>query len=173
MKVILYMAMSVNGIVANEGGDEDFLSHRHWEIFCDLVAKYKNLIIGRKTYEEVKTWGEEYDLDALSGVTKIVVSASNSLKLSEGYTRASSPEDALKILSDQGIDTALVAGGGTLNSAFMQRRLTSEVILNIEPVFVGKGVPVFRNSEFETRLAFLESKEIGGGIIQLRYRVER
>ena len=37
MKVILYMAMSLNGYIARENGDEDFLSHENWNTFCELA----------------------------------------------------------------------------------------------------------------------------------------
>jgi len=33
MKVMLYMAMSVNGMIARPEGDESFLSHYNWEVF--------------------------------------------------------------------------------------------------------------------------------------------
>lgn len=54
MKVTLFMAMSLNGIIARKNGDEDFLSSNNWNSFSELVKTFKNFIIGRKTFEAVK-----------------------------------------------------------------------------------------------------------------------
>jgi len=59
MKVILFMAMSVNGCIARKNGDEDFLSHKNWEAFCNLAKECGCFIVGRKTFEAVQKWNIE------------------------------------------------------------------------------------------------------------------
>ena len=34
MKIILYMAQTMNGIIARENYNEDFLSDINWKVFC-------------------------------------------------------------------------------------------------------------------------------------------
>jgi len=48
------MAMSVNGMIADESCNEDFLSDVNWKTLIDLSEKYGGFIIGRKTYDAVK-----------------------------------------------------------------------------------------------------------------------
>lgn len=50
------MAMSVNGFIATEKGDEDFLSQENWGKFRQLAEEFGNFVVGRKTYEAVKAW---------------------------------------------------------------------------------------------------------------------
>lgn len=95
MKVILYMAISVNGFIARENGDEDFLSHENWKKLCSLTREFGNIIWGRKTYEAVKNWDNGEHLRGLRG-QKIIISQNNNLKLPHGYSTASSPREALK-----------------------------------------------------------------------------
>ena len=57
MKTTLFMAMSLNGIIAKEDGNEDFLSHKNWETFSELVNTFGNFVVGRKTHEAVKKMG--------------------------------------------------------------------------------------------------------------------
>ena len=51
MNVTLWMAMSMNGIVARENQSEDFLSSSDWELFLELVRSSDALIWGRVTHE--------------------------------------------------------------------------------------------------------------------------
>ena len=129
MKVTLYLAMSVNGIIARKNGEEDFLSHENWEKFISLAKEYRNFIIGRKTYEAVKNWGEDYNFDDLVGVEKVVISQNILNNLDKGYTLANSPKDAIDKLSQKGFENILVTGGATINSVFAKEKLFFESFL--------------------------------------------
>ena len=43
-KITVEMACSINGLIATEDGDEDFLSFRGWEIMLELLKEYDVLI---------------------------------------------------------------------------------------------------------------------------------
>lgn len=168
MKVTLYMAMSLNGYIAEENGSEDFLSHANWEKFCSLAKECGNFIVGRKTYEAVKNWDEGFGFDDLKGIQKVIISQDPDYKVDEGYTVAISPKDAISKL--QGFESILVTGGSTINTAFIKEHLLDEVILNIEPVLIGKGVPLFAQDNFSKKLDLVSSKE-DNGILTLHYKV--
>ncbi len=165
------MAISLNGMIASEAGNEDFLSHENWESFCLRAKEFGNFVVGRKTYEAVKTWNEGYSFDDLVGIEKVVMSQNKNFRLDEGYTLASSPQGALAALSDKGFDRMLVTGGADINSAFARMDLLDEVILNIESVIVGKGIPVFKSQDFELKLKLISEEKSSTGIITLRYSV--
>ncbi|MBI2669091.1 dihydrofolate reductase [Candidatus Woesearchaeota archaeon] len=170
MKVILYAAQTVNGIIARENYDEDFLSHKNWEVFAELAEDTGCFIAGRKTYEEVKKWKDD-NFDSLKA-RKIIVSRSKTPKLAAGYISARSPKDALHHASELGFTNVLLAGGGTLNSAFMKAGLVDEIIINIEPYVLGKGIRIFSEETFENKLRLMNVKKVNG-IIQLQYKVEK
>ena len=171
MKTTLYMAISANGIIATETGDEEFLSHENWEKFCGLAREFGNFVVGRKTYEAVKKWNDGYNFDDLVGIEKIIISQDQNFKLDEGYALAISPEDALAKLSKKGFDKALVTGGASINSAFAKAKVLDEIILNIEPIFVGKGIPLFAPQDFELNLQLISSDKTDKGITTLSYSV--
>lgn len=171
MNVTLFMAISLNGFVADESGSEDFISNVNWEAFCALAREKGNFIIGRKTLEAVKNWDAGYSFDDLADETRVVLT-SEANSLPKGYIAASSPQHALQIVGQQGKRFALIAGGPTVNSSFMKERLVDEIIFNIEPVVVGKGKPVFTPEDFQTILKFNSVKELTDGIIQVRYKVK-
>ena len=173
MHVTLFMAISLNGFVADEAGSEEFISDENWKMFCTLAREKGNFIIGRNTYEAVKTWGANYSFDDLKEVTKVIVTSDDSFSVPSEYILASSPQDALQKLSDKGFQSVLLGGGPTLNSAFTKEGLVDEVIFNIEPVIVGKGKSVFASEDFQKNLEFISTKELINGIVQVRYKVKK
>ena len=65
------MAISANGIIATETGDEEFLSHENWEKFCELAREFGNFIVGRNTLRGSQKWDGGYNFDNLIGVEKL------------------------------------------------------------------------------------------------------
>ncbi len=60
MNRILHRAISLNGMVARENDDTDFLAHDNWDIFVELAHQTGAMILGRKTHEIVRTYGEQF-----------------------------------------------------------------------------------------------------------------
>lgn len=172
MKIILFMAMSLNGIIADKSGSEDFLSDANWEFFKELAKKYNCFIVGRKTYEAVQKW-PDYNFNDIDAKLKIVISSDKSLELKPPFLLADSPKDAIKKAIALNLESAILTGGGTINSAFLAENLIDEVIVNIEPVILGGGIPIFREGELEKRLSLIETVKIAGDILQLRYKVKK
>lgn len=170
MKVILWMGMSVNGIIARENNEEDFISHDCWLAWLEVLRENGSLLFGRKTYEIVKTWPKQY-FDDLKGIKVIVVSSNKKYLVGDGFELASSPHEALEKLKEEGFEGAILTGGSTLNSSFAKSNLIDEIVLNIEPVIIGKGIPVFNPDVFDLKLKLLEMKKSRGKTIQLKYRV--
>ncbi|MFC1780542.1 dihydrofolate reductase family protein [Patescibacteria group bacterium] len=171
MKVTLFMAMSLNGIIARDNNEEDFLSHYGWEYFCKLAKKTGCFIIGRKTYDIVKDLYEGYGFDKLKEIVKVIVTRDRKFKIDNIYTIANSPGDALRKLKAQGFKETLLSGGSTINSSFAKENLIDEVIINIEPVIVGKGIPIFKLDYFDLNLKLLSIKRYEKSGITVKYSV--
>lgn len=165
------MAISANGIIATKTGSEDFLSHDNWIQFVKLAKKVGCFIWGRKTYDAVTKWEGDY-LNDLKDVTKIIVSRSP-VELQEGFTLANSPEQALDILNKNGFKEAIITGGSTLNSEFAKRGLIDEVILDVNAVILGTGIPVFAPEDFELKLELTDSTKVSDSVFELKYRVAK
>lgn len=169
MKVKLYMAITTNGIIARETGEEDFLSDLNWECFRKLAEEIGCFIIGRKTYDAVKKW-KDFSFDEIKA-KKIVVSQ-KALEI-QGYLPVKSPKEAIEKAKSEGFETVLLTGGSELNSSFMRERLVNEIILNVEPVVLGRGIRLFAEADFEAKLKLIDVKKLEDGIIQLYYGVEK
>lgn len=172
MKVVLWMAMSFNGIIAGEDGNEDFLSHENWLEFVKAVQQRGCLIWGRKTYEAVKAWDKSY-LEPFQGILKIILSGNNNLKLEDGFTLAHSPREALEIVKKNGFDEVILTGGSTNNTSLAKSGLIDEVIIDVESVILGKGIQLFKPEDFILKLKYVNHKVISDSIIQFHYLVEK
>lgn len=58
-----------------------------------------------------------------------------------------------------------------LNTAFIEQNLVDEIFLDIEPIILGHGIPLFRNGQFETTLKLLGQSNLSADEIQLHYKV--
>ncbi|MBD3362333.1 hypothetical protein GF362_01280 [Candidatus Dojkabacteria bacterium] len=171
MKTTLFMAVSVNGYVADTDGGEDFLSHENWLTMKSFLKEYGNMIWGRKTYEAVQGWGSKY-MDDLVNIDLVVLSKDMKNPTKDNVTYSESPAEALRVLRAKNYEKAFLSGGATLNSAFLEAKLINELILNVNPVIVSGGIPLFKSFNNQIyRLKFQSSDEIKGDILQLRYKV--
>ena len=170
MEVIMWMGMSLNGYIAGEDNNEDFISHDCWLAWLEAIREHGCMVWGRKTHQIVKTWPKAY-IEDIKGVKAIVVSGDPNYQVSADFKLVNSPQAAIDSLEKQGFTSMVLTGGSTLNTAFAKAGLIDEVILNIEPVIEGKGIPLFKPEDFELKLELIEMKQSKGKTIQFHYIV--
>ena len=168
MKTILYMAMTVNGYVAEKDGSTDFVSANEWKHFSAMVRRAGNMIIGRKTYE-IMVRNDEFK--RLGDIVVIVISSKAIKTKSPWHHSVTSPKAAVNQLSKMKFDVALIAGGGMLNASFMSAKLVDEVYLDVEPTVLGRGIVLFSGASFSQKLRLLGTKKLSKDELQLHYKV--
>ena len=67
----------------------------------------------------------------------------------------------------------VVFGGGELAKSLFEADLIDEVALNIHPVLLGSGIPLFHEMKKQIDLELLDSKILKGGYLVVTYRVKR
>jgi len=164
--------MSVNGIIARENREEDFLSEDNYKTFVKLAHKTGCMIWGRKTHEAVRNYGRDA-FEEIGDIKKIVVSQNSDFQLENDFELVKSPKEALEKLEKLGFKEVILTGGSNLNSSFAKENLIDEIILNIQSVVIGKGIPLFWPEEFDLNLELKEINKISEKIIQLHYIVNK
>jgi len=71
------------------------------------------------------------------------------------------------------METPLIIGGGKINGSFLEKNLIDEVIIDIQPVILGRGIRLFENIEKFVELDFVEHKSVEGGLNILRYKIQK
>jgi len=162
------MAISANGIIAKNDDDTGWISKEEWNSYSAAVRAAGCLIVGRRTYNILT---KQPEFSELKDVKLVVVSHEDFKTLAPNHLVAHSPKDALALLKD--FKEVIVAGGGILNASFLAENLVDEIYLDVEPIVLGDGIPVFKNKDFERKLKFIGYKQITENEIQLHYRVIR
>lgn len=170
MKTILYMGMTVNGKIAGVDDDTSWTSKEDWEGFRAMCKKVGNAVIGRRNYEMVKRENTQ-----LGDILTVILTHDATL-LAKRSTHTiftnKQPRDVIAMLKDKGYKEALVCGSGILNSAFLKEGLIDEIYIDIEPLILGRGIPLFADGDFHPRLKLLEFKTLSNNqTIQLHYKV--
>lgn len=168
MKVTLYMATSVNGFIAKTDGDSGWLTEEEAESFTAAVRAAGCFIVGTNTYNVLTDSPEFADL---KDVQLIVVSRNEFSVTNPAHLVAHSPKEALKLA--EGFNEVIVAGGGLLNASFLAEDLVDEMYLDIEPIILGEGIPLFHGQSFERNLTLLDQKMLSNNEIQLHYQVRK
>ena len=166
MKVILYMATTVNGYIAKENNETPWFDEE-WQSFSKFVKETKNIIIGKNTYDIMKKSDE---FSKIGNPFTVVVSKED-FAHNSNFAIVKSPKDALKILKEKRFAKAIIAGGGMLNSSFMKEKLIDEIYLDVEPLVFGKGIKLFSDNDFDAKLELIETKSLSKNTIQLHYKI--
>ena len=166
MKVILYMALSANGLIAKSDDDTSWISKEEWASYSAAVRRAGCLIVGRRTYHILT---RQPEFAELASAKLIIVSADDFETQAANHFIAHSPEDALKLAGD--FTEVIVAGGGILNASFLALNLVDEIYLDIEPIVLCTGIPLFQGKDFERKLRLIGQKRIADNEIQLHYEV--
>jgi len=166
MKVILYMAISLNGIIAKSDDGTSWISKDEWDSYSLAVQTAGNLIVGHRTYGILT---KQPEFSEFKDVKLVVVAQEDFQTLTGNHLVAHSPKEALNLLSD--FEQVVVAGGGALNASFVEENLIDEIFIDIEPIILGQGIPLFRDKDFERNLKLVGQKKISDNEIQLHYEV--
>ena len=101
----------------------------------------------------------------------VVLTTKKSILHNRSHVPAGSPNEASRTLKERDFHNVVVCGGGVLNSSFMKKNLIDELILDIQPLLFGKGIRLFSDASFETRLSLIGAHKLSEDALQLRYRV--
>jgi dihydrofolate reductase len=126
------------------------------------------VLMGRKTYEVARGMGQR---DGYPGVANYVFS--RSLPPQPGRVTVVS-EDAAEFVGrlkeQDGRDICLI-GGGELARPLFEAGLIDRVGLNIHPVLLGTGIPVFHPMTRQIGLELEECRPFTNGCVYVSYRV--
>ena len=166
MKVILYMATSINGMITRNSDDSDWVSEVDWDEFNALKNQSKVIVMGSKTYEQF------VDDFPQKGALNIVMTNNKEL-LSKNITGAlftnKSPTEVVQMLEEKGFNQVMLVGGMTLNTPFLKEDLIDEIWIDIHPLLIGRGKTIFGETDIFKKAKLLETKTLKGGLILLKY----
>lgn len=177
IKVSVYIATSLDGFIARADDNLDWLDEANAMVpegedcgFAEFMNSVDTLLMGRKTYEKVLSFGGwPY------GETPVVVLSSNPISfpahLPSTVSHSSErPADLLKRLAGEGIQHVYVDGGLTIQS-FLSEGLVDEITVTVIPVILGEGIPLFGTVKDDIHLTHVVTTAFDFGFVQSTYTV--
>ena len=170
-KVIVYIAMSLDGYIAGEGDDLSFLSIVEQEgedygyhAFVDTID---TVILGRKTYD----WVCKQGIIPHEDKTLYIITRNPQLsETSSRYYSGDLYELMKRLQSEQGKDI-YCDGGADLIDSLLNMKMIDECIISIIPTIVGGGTPLFRNHH-DIQFNLLGSTSFSSGLVQVHYALK-
>jgi dihydrofolate reductase len=171
-KLIYGGAVSLDGFLAGPSGALDWL---HWskdaeEIMGESMRGVDAYLMGRKTYEAALAMQpEDAPVDEKGSKSYVFSRSWTQLPRSGAELVREDAPGFVRRLKDQPGGKIVLMGGGELAQCLLGAGLVDEVGLNVHPVVLGRGVPVFRDPGSRLRLELLECRAIDGGCVFVNY----
>jgi dihydrofolate reductase len=171
MNVVLYIAASLDGYIADRDGGVGWLDrftdpadgdYGYTEFYAGIGA----VAMGRVTYEQVLGFGGWPYSDR-----PVVVFSHAGLEGEHPDVAFTSddPADVVASLRDRVEGDLWLVGGGELIASFRARDLIDVYIITVIPMLLGEGIPLFPGTQPETSLQTTAVRHFESGIVQLHY----
>lgn len=174
--VRVYIAMSLDGFIAGEGGDISWLpegdpsavEHSGGVGFWDFIAEVGAILMGRNTYDFLAG----YDGEWFYGERPFFVATNRECEaINEWIVPVSGAIGELVAQAKQGAgDKDVYIDGGNLIRQALDAGLVDDLIITVIPTVLGKGIPLFAGVEQRHALECVSHDTHGAGLVQLRLR---
>ena len=165
-KVILYIASSLDGYIAKENGDVDWLPQNTDSGYDAFYKKIDTLIMGKKTYDEILTFGAY----PYKRKKSYVFTRNDNITKDENVEFVSNVEEFTRKLLSSSENNIWLVGGAEIISTFLQYKLIDEIILSVIPIILDKGISLFQNINQEAKLELMKITQYTE-FVELHYTV--
>ena len=179
MRTSVYIATSLDGFIARTDGNLDWLDQANATVpegedfgFSAFMDSVDALIMGRKTFDQVMTFGQwPY------GEKPVIVLSRNPLEIpaqltSQVRVSAESPADLHAHCQSAGYQRVYVDGGLTIRR-FLQAGLVTDLTLTVIPDLLGSGIRIFTEDAQDISLVLQSSHAAENGFVQLKYLTQK
>lgn len=173
-KLKYYIASTIDGFIAHEDGSFDgfLMEGDHVSDYLAALQQFDAVLMGRKTYE---VGVKEGVTNPYPHMQQFVISR----------TLQTSPDEAVTVIADELNDLVrdlkaesgqdiYLCGGGELATTLLAAQQIDEIILKVNPVLFGTGIPLFAGGQHSiptTRLQLLDHNIYSNGLVLLFYTV--
>ncbi|MGC2288853.1 MAG: dihydrofolate reductase family protein [Thermoplasmata archaeon] len=181
-KVVTDHLLSLDGYFGGPNGEIDWFGfdEESMEWSRTIMRAAGSIVMGRRTFELMaQFWPTQSALEQepyISGrmreLPKIVFSRTLDSSTWEHTKFVSGPvAEVIREEKNEGDGSILLLGSSTILAPLWKEHLVDEVNIRIQPVVVGRGRPLFAESEVRQPLALKESRMFQSGVTALRYEV--
>lgn len=169
-QVILFIAASLDGYIADAEGDIDWLLKAEGEGdngYDEMYRRVDTVVMGRKTYEHVLVL-----MDTFPYSDKDCYVFSTSRLGNDGYVSfvRGSVSEWIQNKQQESGSSIWVIGGADIIAPLLEKELIDEYIITFTPDLLGHGVPLFKQSQSLPKRLHLYEVKRWGELVQLHYK---
>ena len=170
MKIIIYLASSVNGMISNKKGVPDWLSQEYMDGFASVCQETQAVIMGKTTYDILAP-----DYLPLKNEGTMIVLTHNTDQPGQPNLifTDKGPEHIVSLLRDRGHTEAVIIGGTMTVSQFLRAGLVDELRLVIEPALFGMGLPLLKDVDGDYQLILSDVRRLNENSVQVWYQLKK
>lgn len=175
-KIKLYIAISLNGMIAKKNGSVEWLESQpvlegEDYGYHDFYASIDTTIMGNATYQQIVNWDIEFPY---KGKKNYVLTSNSSLEDNEDVQFISKDHiySIRSIKEENGKDIWLI-GGGKANKMLIDAGLIDQIYIHIMPYILDDGIPLFHPLMSDVPLHLVHSKTYSTGVLEMIYEVQR
>jgi len=169
-KVIFGGANTLDNYIAGKDDSVDWIrqSKEVNEILKEYWQRIDTEILGRRTYEVAMKGGGGV---GYGGIKTYVCSRTLKKIPGKKVELANDAVSLVKRLKAEPGKDIIVMGGSLIGTSLFEAGLIDEFGVNIHPVLLGSGIPLFGEMERRIELELRECKQLKNGCVYLNYRV--
>ena len=187
-KLLFFMHTSLDGFVAGLNGEMNWINidETMFDFVGTMTDKADTALYGRVTYEMRQSYwpaaGDKPDASKhdkersawYNKVSKVVLSTTlNGKRLVNTTVISNHLADNINKIKRKEGKNILIFGSPAASHSLLSEGLIDEFWLFVNPVLLGKGMPLFKGIREINKLNLIETKIFSSGVIALHYETKR
>lgn len=160
MSVYFYGCVTMDGYLADKAHNLDWLYQTGTTEETDYETFYKNMnitIMGKRTFDEIK---KAENAEAIYPTTQNYVFTHSGKLSQKGFIPVNG--DVVEFVKQIDKDKNIwIIGGNTILAPLLEHNMVDIIIIQIAPVLLGAGIPLFSQKEALKRFRLKEVKKYG------------
>ncbi|WP_047980773.1 dihydrofolate reductase family protein [Ornithinibacillus contaminans] len=178
-KVILDLAVTLDGFIEGKNGEIDWCNMEPEMDFTKFLDQIDTILYGRKSYD---IWGQYVPKEEESETEKEMWKAVHSkdkyvfsrfyksTDTNVTFIKDNIAEEINMLKNKPGKDIWLY-GGSSLITSFINLGLVDEMRLSVHPVILGEGKPLFSEIMERKNFVLVNTRSFSSGVVQLCYQM--
>jgi len=187
-KIISFMHISLDGFVAGPNGEMGWIKvdEEIFDYVGQRIGKGDTALYGRVTYEMMESYwptagskptASRHDIEHskwYSQVHKVVLSKTiNDTGLANTTIIGGDVSSRIHEIKQQAGEDILLFGSPTATHSLIQLGLIDGYWLFVNPIVLGKGIPLFVDIKDKIKLKLLTTRQFTSGVTELNYLVDK
>ncbi|MFD6210042.1 dihydrofolate reductase family protein [Peribacillus sp. NPDC060253] len=178
-ELVYHVAVSLDNFIADQGIVDGNINQslflfegEHVPDFLSDIQQYEAVLMGRKTYEFGFHFGAKPGEPGYKGIKHYIFSNSLQFESNEEVELIQGDSVAfIENLKQQGTGKLWLCGGGELAGTLINHKLIDQLVLKVNPVIIGEGIPLFGSVKPCLKLDLVEMKQYPNSVIKSTYNI--